>query len=328
MNAPEKSSDQGTILLAEDDVQLRELMEMILRKFRLLTCSDGLAALDLFEQHPSDIRLIIADFNLPGINAAGLIGRLKNKGHTLPPVLIISGDGARYRLAGRRERCAFPAKALLRFRSAGRGERSDGRPGCLAPARFRARHEQSVPQRGNRMKASRFHRSRSSMHLLRRAASWRKRMASSRSANSRVQVSPLRLSRHRSPLSRRKANSPFFFTPPLFGETKRCMGSEGCSVAPTLATPLRKMSDISELPVILAPEWAAAQNQSARGRSGRSFSPSNHCHTTLNPPRCGLRKSAAGAVAIWGASFVHRIKAKPPCAGRSAEKAMRIGASR
>ena len=84
----------GTILVIEDDPDLRQLLELVLTEegHRALTAADGVAALELAD---GDARpaLILADYNLPnaldGLQAAaGLRERLGPR----VPVIILTGD--------------------------------------------------------------------------------------------------------------------------------------------------------------------------------------------------------------------------------------------
>jgi len=69
------SENHETILLAEDEPELRKLLGMILRLagYNVLTASNGKEALQLFSTRQDDIRLVVTDLLMPvmgGMEAA------------------------------------------------------------------------------------------------------------------------------------------------------------------------------------------------------------------------------------------------------------------
>jgi two-component system, cell cycle sensor histidine kinase and response regulator CckA len=71
-----------TILLAEDDVGVRELAQQILEKagYRVLVTANGREAVSLFARQAADIDLLLLDIVMPdlgGVEAAGLIRRIR-----------------------------------------------------------------------------------------------------------------------------------------------------------------------------------------------------------------------------------------------------------
>lgn len=81
------------ILIVEDDVHLRQIVQWALEDegYSVITASDGLEALDyLGRQRPS---LIVLDWGLPVLDAAGLTDRLREKGDAQVPILLITADG-------------------------------------------------------------------------------------------------------------------------------------------------------------------------------------------------------------------------------------------
>jgi PAS domain S-box-containing protein len=66
-----------TILLVEDDGDLRELVEKTLRRYgyRVFAAGDGPAALDAARRHPGEIHLLLADVLLPGMSGIELSRR-------------------------------------------------------------------------------------------------------------------------------------------------------------------------------------------------------------------------------------------------------------
>jgi two-component system, cell cycle sensor histidine kinase and response regulator CckA len=60
-------NNQGTILLVEDEDNLRELLKMILEEhgIKVLTAMDGEEALKIFTAHQDEIVLVLSDLGLP-----------------------------------------------------------------------------------------------------------------------------------------------------------------------------------------------------------------------------------------------------------------------
>ena len=86
---------KGTILVVEDDPEVRGLVQMLLESdgHRVVTAGNGPAALSMLDGYGPTPDLILADFNLPdamtGVEAARRITeRLKHK----VPVIILTGD--------------------------------------------------------------------------------------------------------------------------------------------------------------------------------------------------------------------------------------------
>jgi len=85
----------GAILVVEDDPEVRELMELILKDEGHVTAvaPDGVAALDLVARGTIRPDLILADFNLPnGMNGLQVAAKLREKLQRDVPVIILTGD--------------------------------------------------------------------------------------------------------------------------------------------------------------------------------------------------------------------------------------------
>jgi CheY-like chemotaxis protein len=82
----------GTLLLAEDDPQVREVGARILRTsgFEVLTAADGEEAEALLVQREKDIRLVILDIVMPRRNGRQVYDGLRARGASTP-VLFCSG---------------------------------------------------------------------------------------------------------------------------------------------------------------------------------------------------------------------------------------------
>src|SRR5438105_13823925 len=81
-----------TILLVEDDSQLRALLSRILEKegYRVLTAKDGNDAFRLCLDSDGDIDLLVTDVILPGINGIDLVQFVESR---WPEVRIIMFSG-------------------------------------------------------------------------------------------------------------------------------------------------------------------------------------------------------------------------------------------
>jgi len=85
----------GTILVVEDDRELRDLLEMALKGdgHRTLAASDSRDAIDLIAQRATRPDLILTDYNLPNAMTGLQIGlHLREILHHPIPVIILTGD--------------------------------------------------------------------------------------------------------------------------------------------------------------------------------------------------------------------------------------------
>jgi PAS domain S-box-containing protein len=101
-----------TVLLAEDDAQLRRMMAGILRQrgYVVLEAADGSEALAIADRHRGAIHLLVADVVMPGLSGPDLAGRMTHRRRRLR-VLLMSGyaDGTVLRSVQQR-RLEFLAK--------------------------------------------------------------------------------------------------------------------------------------------------------------------------------------------------------------------------
>jgi signal transduction histidine kinase len=95
--APAKrvAKGSGAVLLAEDDRQVRDVAERVLRRngFKVLTAADGREALEVFTQHRDEIRILILDVLMPKLNGRQVYDQVREKAPALP-VLFCSGYSA------------------------------------------------------------------------------------------------------------------------------------------------------------------------------------------------------------------------------------------
>lgn len=80
------------ILLVDDDPNLLDVLSMTLEDagHDVITAKDGVAGLRKVEQGAPE--LLVSDVNMPGIDGFTLCRRLREKGHTLPIVLLTARD--------------------------------------------------------------------------------------------------------------------------------------------------------------------------------------------------------------------------------------------
>lgn len=91
-----------TILYYDDDADVRELMEIILKKHFHQVFIKSIITDIIIEVQEVNPHLIIMDVNLPGINGESAIQLLKQDGFTKHiPVILISGDANLAAIAAR-----------------------------------------------------------------------------------------------------------------------------------------------------------------------------------------------------------------------------------
>ncbi|MGO9409390.1 MAG: response regulator [Spirochaetia bacterium] len=117
-----KLSNGGTILLAEDDVGVRDLASRVLGKegYRVLAARDGEEAVRLFEQNRERIRIAILDDVMPKLSGRSVLERIRASSPSLPVILCTGyawGDQESVARPGREEILAKPyePRDLLRF---------------------------------------------------------------------------------------------------------------------------------------------------------------------------------------------------------------------
>jgi two-component system CheB/CheR fusion protein len=90
-----KAHAVGTILVVDDDPDVRELLELLLTEegYRVSAAANGVAALELVVRGTVRPDLVLADYNLPhGMDGLQLIGKLREVLHRPIPVIILTGD--------------------------------------------------------------------------------------------------------------------------------------------------------------------------------------------------------------------------------------------
>ncbi|MDE2463440.1 MAG: response regulator, partial [Alphaproteobacteria bacterium] len=92
---PRPRPGTGSILIVEDDLQLRELLAQLLQKagHRTIMAQDGKAALEAVERGSIRPDLLLVDYNLPaGLNGLKVSEKLREMLHRHVPVIVLTGD--------------------------------------------------------------------------------------------------------------------------------------------------------------------------------------------------------------------------------------------
>src|SRR5580700_1599502 len=93
MTAMTRDTEGGTILLVEDNVEIRELVKRLLEaaQYTVATAADGEEGLRFFEEHQSSIMLLLTDVLMPKMNGFELADRVLKMDSQLR-ILFLSGD--------------------------------------------------------------------------------------------------------------------------------------------------------------------------------------------------------------------------------------------
>jgi CheY-like chemotaxis protein len=83
-----KSNKQKTILLADDDVNLRRVLEFQLTEagYEVLTARDGAEALEIFTGN--DFDCVISDLRMPKLSGLELLEKIKAINAEIPVIVI------------------------------------------------------------------------------------------------------------------------------------------------------------------------------------------------------------------------------------------------
>ncbi len=86
------SGGKETILLVEGEDGVRRIAKLVLEGagYRVLEAGDGRAAIDMLEEHATDVALILTDVVMPEMGGQALVEELRKRGHPTK-VLLMSG---------------------------------------------------------------------------------------------------------------------------------------------------------------------------------------------------------------------------------------------
>ncbi len=90
----------STILIAEDDQQIREALDRILRfeGYDTVLANDGAAALEAFDQHAPDAALL--DVMMPFVDGLSVVRKLRDRGNRTPVLMLTARQETPDRVAG------------------------------------------------------------------------------------------------------------------------------------------------------------------------------------------------------------------------------------
>lgn len=91
-SAPQQSNRPARILVAEDEELILAVFQAILKKsgFDVVSASNGIQAVSLFDATPNDFDLVITDLSLPGLSGEALAAHIRK---TRPELKIIFATG-------------------------------------------------------------------------------------------------------------------------------------------------------------------------------------------------------------------------------------------
>ena len=90
----------STILIAEDDQQIREALDRILRfeGYETVLANDGAAALEAFDTHEPDVALV--DVMMPFVDGLSVVRKLRERGNRTPVLMLTARQETPDRVAG------------------------------------------------------------------------------------------------------------------------------------------------------------------------------------------------------------------------------------
>jgi PAS domain S-box-containing protein len=96
----------GTVLIAEDEEQIRSMLKAMLKRlgFTVLEAGDGMKAVEIFRQHPDEICCVLSDLTMPGMNGWETIAALRKISPDLPVILSSGYDESRVMAEAHSER--------------------------------------------------------------------------------------------------------------------------------------------------------------------------------------------------------------------------------
>jgi CheY-like chemotaxis protein len=89
---PPKAAGSGTVLLAEDDAVLREVVALALQRlgYTVIVAEDGVEAVAKFQRHQAEIRCVLTDLTMPRMDGWETLSAIRQLAPALP-VILASG---------------------------------------------------------------------------------------------------------------------------------------------------------------------------------------------------------------------------------------------
>jgi len=96
-----QSQSTKTILIAEDSVTTRKMLERLLKRsgYNVISCRDGQEAIEEMNRYESKLNLVISDIEMPRVNGFSLLQTIRTHDtwYTTPVVMLTSRSGDRHR---------------------------------------------------------------------------------------------------------------------------------------------------------------------------------------------------------------------------------------
>lgn len=85
----EPGSASGTVLVADDEENVRDLVEnvLIMGGYHVITACDGIEAIKAFKDFQEDVDLVILDLSMPNLNGAEALAQIRALSATVPVIL-------------------------------------------------------------------------------------------------------------------------------------------------------------------------------------------------------------------------------------------------
>ena len=87
---PTPVADAALVLLVEDEVDLRDIIELLLvmRGYRVLTAGDGIEALKLFKEYGRTLSVVLTDLRLPRLDGLPMLRAIRKVDPNIPFVVV------------------------------------------------------------------------------------------------------------------------------------------------------------------------------------------------------------------------------------------------
>jgi CheY-like chemotaxis protein len=95
--SPQPSSGPAAVLVADDDEFVRAMLGLALRQagFRPLVAADGHEAVETFQRHQDEVRVVLLDVNMPGLDGPGALAQVRQIAPQVP-CCFMTGYSDRY----------------------------------------------------------------------------------------------------------------------------------------------------------------------------------------------------------------------------------------